>query len=136
MSATGQTLASSRFCSALPLGFNATAERLLIGAIRVRQSFEFDSTFFDEPAGTHLSRIPAHTNRTWEALLARWAITSGEVPVRGASETCWRKAGGFRFRSTTVSGRDSLTGISVPQWGFLGNAAGLVRGNVREGNPH
>ncbi|MFD2473628.1 CapA family protein [Amycolatopsis silviterrae] len=52
VSAAGQTLAFFSFCSALPLGFNATAERPGIGPIRVRQSFEFDSTFLDETPGT------------------------------------------------------------------------------------
>jgi poly-gamma-glutamate synthesis protein (capsule biosynthesis protein) len=46
------TLAFFSFCSALPLGYNATADRAGIGAIRVRQSFEFDSTFLDETPGT------------------------------------------------------------------------------------
>jgi len=45
-------LAFFSFCSALPLGYNATAGRAGIGAIRVRQSFEFDSTFLDETPGT------------------------------------------------------------------------------------
>ncbi|MFK0249152.1 CapA family protein [Amycolatopsis azurea] len=52
VSAAGRTLAFFSFCSALPLGFNATADRAGIGAIRVRQSFEFDSTFLDETPGT------------------------------------------------------------------------------------
>ncbi|WP_338598073.1 CapA family protein [Saccharopolyspora sp. SCSIO 74807] len=47
-----KTLAFFSFCSALPLGANATADRAGIGAIRVRQSFEFDSTFLDETPGT------------------------------------------------------------------------------------
>lgn len=47
-----RTLAFFSFCSALPLGYNATAERAGIGAIRVRQSFEFDSTFMEETPGT------------------------------------------------------------------------------------
>jgi len=46
------TLAFFSFCSALPLGYNATAKRAGIGAIRVRQSFEFDSGFMDETPGT------------------------------------------------------------------------------------
>ncbi|MDO0929646.1 CapA family protein [Streptomyces sp. TG1A-8] len=46
------TLAFFSFCSALPLGYNATADRAGIGAIRVRQNFEFDSTFLDETPGT------------------------------------------------------------------------------------
>lgn len=46
------TLAFFSFCSALPLGYNATTDRAGIGAIRVRQSFEFDSTFLDETPGT------------------------------------------------------------------------------------
>jgi poly-gamma-glutamate capsule biosynthesis protein CapA/YwtB (metallophosphatase superfamily) len=46
------TLAFFSFCSALPLGYNATADRAGIGAIRVRQSFEFDSGFMDETPGT------------------------------------------------------------------------------------
>jgi poly-gamma-glutamate synthesis protein (capsule biosynthesis protein) len=52
VTAGGQSLAFFSFCSALPLGFNATADRAGIGAIRVRQSFEFDSTFLDETPGT------------------------------------------------------------------------------------
>ena len=52
VSAGGETLAFFSFCSALPLGFNATADRAGIGAIRVRQSFEFDSGFLDETPGT------------------------------------------------------------------------------------
>lgn len=78
VSAAGQTLASSRFCSALPPGFNATAERPLIGAIRVRQSLEFDSTFFDEAAGTppfvhsgaHKRTCGQHNN--FVAVALRW----------------------------------------------------------------
>lgn len=46
------TLAFFSFCSALPSGYNATADRAGIGAIRVRQSFEFDSGFLDETPGT------------------------------------------------------------------------------------
>ncbi|CDR13731.1 Capsule synthesis protein, CapA [Streptomyces iranensis] len=46
------SLAFFSFCSALPLGANATADRPGIGAIRVRQSFEFDSGFMDETPGT------------------------------------------------------------------------------------
>ncbi|GHF19602.1 hypothetical protein GCM10014715_87930 [Streptomyces spiralis] len=46
------TLAFFSFCSALPLGYNASADRAGIGAIRVRQKFEFDSTFLDETPGT------------------------------------------------------------------------------------
>lgn len=45
-------LAFLSFCAALPLGYNATAERAGIGAIRVRQSFEFDTGFMDETPGT------------------------------------------------------------------------------------
>ncbi|MEV6621919.1 CapA family protein [Amycolatopsis sp. NPDC051106] len=51
VSAAGRTLAFFSFCSALPLGFNATADRAGVGAIRVRQSFEFDSTLLDETPG-------------------------------------------------------------------------------------
>ncbi|MFC8566914.1 CapA family protein [Streptomyces sp. NPDC057245] len=47
-----RSLAFFSFCSALPLGYNATAERAGIGAIRVRQSFEYDSGFMDETPGT------------------------------------------------------------------------------------
>ncbi|MET0136454.1 MAG: CapA family protein [Kibdelosporangium sp.] len=47
-----ETLAFFSFCSALPLGFNATADRAGIAAIRVRQSFEYDSGFLDETPGT------------------------------------------------------------------------------------
>lgn len=47
-----ETLAFFSFCAALPLGFNATADRAGIGAIRVRQSFEYDSGFLDETPGT------------------------------------------------------------------------------------
>ncbi|MDQ0771699.1 poly-gamma-glutamate capsule biosynthesis protein CapA/YwtB (metallophosphatase superfamily) [Streptomyces aurantiacus] len=47
-----RTLAFFSFCSALPLGYNATADRAGIGAIRVRQNFEFDSGFLDETPGT------------------------------------------------------------------------------------
>jgi hypothetical protein len=47
-----ETLAFFSFCSALPLGYNATTDRAGIGAIRVRQSFEYDSTFLDETPGT------------------------------------------------------------------------------------
>ncbi|GAA5060305.1 CapA family protein [Nocardia callitridis] len=46
------TLAFLSFCSALPLGYNATTDRAGIAAIRVRQSFEFDSGFLDETPGT------------------------------------------------------------------------------------
>lgn len=46
------TLAFFSFCSALPLGYNATADRAGVGAMRVRQNFEFDSTFLDETPGT------------------------------------------------------------------------------------
>ncbi|WP_328610617.1 CapA family protein [Amycolatopsis sp. NBC_00345] len=52
MRRAGRTLAFFSFCCALPLGFNATADRPGIAAIRVRQSFEFDSTFLDETLGT------------------------------------------------------------------------------------
>lgn len=52
LSVRGSTLAFFSFCSALPLGYNATADRAGIGAIRVRQSFEFDSGFMDETPGT------------------------------------------------------------------------------------
>jgi poly-gamma-glutamate synthesis protein (capsule biosynthesis protein) len=48
----GRSLAFFSFCSALPLGFNATADRPGIGAVRVRQTFEFDSGFLDETPGT------------------------------------------------------------------------------------
>jgi poly-gamma-glutamate capsule biosynthesis protein CapA/YwtB (metallophosphatase superfamily) len=47
-----ETLAFFSFCSALPLGYNATADRAGIAAIRVRQSFEYDSGFMDETPGT------------------------------------------------------------------------------------
>jgi capsule synthesis protein PGA_cap len=47
-----ETLAFFSFCSALPLGFNATTDRAGVGAIRVRQSFEYDSGFLDETPGT------------------------------------------------------------------------------------
>lgn len=47
-----RSLAFFSFCSALPLGANATADRAGIAAIRVRQSFEFDSGFLDETPGT------------------------------------------------------------------------------------
>ncbi|MTD54411.1 CapA family protein [Amycolatopsis pithecellobii] len=52
VSAAGKSLAFFSFCSALPLGFNATADRAGIGAIRVRQKFEYDSGFLDETPGT------------------------------------------------------------------------------------
>ncbi|WP_067892722.1 CapA family protein [Actinomadura chibensis] len=52
VTAGGRSLAFFSFCSALPLGFNATADRPGIGAIRVRQTFEFDSGFLDETPGT------------------------------------------------------------------------------------
>ncbi|MGW4591397.1 CapA family protein [Amycolatopsis thermoflava] len=52
VSVGAKTLAFFSFCSALPLGFNATADRAGIAPIRVRQSFEFDSTFLDETPGT------------------------------------------------------------------------------------
>jgi Bacterial capsule synthesis protein PGA_cap len=52
VSVGAETLAFFSFCSALPLGFNATADRAGIGAIRVRQSFEYDSGFLDETPGT------------------------------------------------------------------------------------
>ncbi|WP_134765145.1 CapA family protein [Nocardioides sp. 1609] len=48
----GKTLAYFSVCSALPLGFNATATRAGIGAIRVRQQFEFDTGFLEETPGT------------------------------------------------------------------------------------
>lgn len=47
-----KTLAFFSFCSALPLGYNATTDRAGIGAIRVRQSFEFDNGFMEETPGT------------------------------------------------------------------------------------
>lgn len=52
LSAGGRSLAFFSFCSALPLGANATADRAGIAPIRVRQNFEFDSTFLDETPGT------------------------------------------------------------------------------------
>jgi poly-gamma-glutamate capsule biosynthesis protein CapA/YwtB (metallophosphatase superfamily) len=52
VSAGAKTLAFFSFCSALPLGYNATTGRAGIGAIRVRQSFEYDSGFLDETPGT------------------------------------------------------------------------------------
>jgi poly-gamma-glutamate capsule biosynthesis protein CapA/YwtB (metallophosphatase superfamily) len=52
LSVAGSTLAFFSLCSALPLGFNATADRAGIGAIRVRQTFEVDSGFMDETPGT------------------------------------------------------------------------------------
>lgn len=52
LSVGGKTLAYFSFCSALPLGANATADRAGIAPIRVRQSFEYDSTFLDETPGT------------------------------------------------------------------------------------
>ncbi|RYE39452.1 MAG: hypothetical protein EOP24_44220 [Hyphomicrobiales bacterium] len=52
MSVGVATLAFFSFCCALPLGYNATTDRAGIGAIRVRQSFEFDSGFMDETPGT------------------------------------------------------------------------------------
>jgi len=52
LSAGGRTVAFFSFCSALPLGANATADRAGIAPIRVRQTFEFDSTFLDETPGT------------------------------------------------------------------------------------
>ncbi|WP_432827290.1 CapA family protein [Dactylosporangium sp. CA-092794] len=52
VSAGGRSLAFFSFCSALPLGYNATADRAGIGAIRVRQSFEYDTGFLAETPGT------------------------------------------------------------------------------------
>jgi poly-gamma-glutamate synthesis protein (capsule biosynthesis protein) len=52
VAAGGGSLAFFSFCSALPLGANATADRAGIAPIRVRQSVEFDSTFLDETPGT------------------------------------------------------------------------------------
>jgi hypothetical protein len=52
VSAGGESLAFFSFCCALPRGFDATADRAGIGAIRVRQSFEYDSGFLDETPGT------------------------------------------------------------------------------------
>jgi poly-gamma-glutamate synthesis protein (capsule biosynthesis protein) len=52
LSVDGKALAYFSFCSALPLGANATADRPGIAPIRVRQSFEYDSTFLDETPGT------------------------------------------------------------------------------------
>ncbi|TVT60917.1 CapA family protein, partial [Amycolatopsis rhizosphaerae] len=52
VSVGAESLAFFSFCCALPLGFNATADRAGIGAIRVRQSFEYDSGFLDETPGT------------------------------------------------------------------------------------
>jgi poly-gamma-glutamate capsule biosynthesis protein CapA/YwtB (metallophosphatase superfamily) len=48
----GRSLAFFSVCSALPLGFNATDARAGIGAIRVRQHFEFDTGFLEETPGT------------------------------------------------------------------------------------
>lgn len=45
-------LAFLSFCSALPLGYNATAERAGIAAVRVRQTVEFDGPFLEETPGT------------------------------------------------------------------------------------
>lgn len=52
MAVGDETVAFFSFCSALPLGYNATPDRAGIGAIRVRQSFEFDTGFMDETPGT------------------------------------------------------------------------------------
>ncbi|GGP15730.1 CapA family protein [Nonomuraea glycinis] len=52
VSAGGSTLAFFSFCSALPLGYDATPDRAGIGAIRVRQSFEYDTGFLEETPGT------------------------------------------------------------------------------------
>ncbi|MDL9948952.1 CapA family protein [Gordonia sp. ABSL11-1] len=48
----GQTLAFLSLCSALPLGFNATADRPGIAPLRVRQWFEFDTGFLEETPAT------------------------------------------------------------------------------------
>lgn len=52
VSVGSESLAFFSFCCALPLGYNATADRAGIGAIRVRQQFEYDSGFLDETPGT------------------------------------------------------------------------------------
>jgi hypothetical protein len=79
----GRKLAFLSFCSALPLGFNATADRPGIGAIRVRQSFEVDSGFMDETPGTppfvHSSAHEPDVVRAEEAIRA--AKASNDVVV-------------------------------------------------------
>lgn len=47
-----KSLSFFSFCSALPAGANATVDRAGIAAIRVRQTFEFDSGFLEETPGT------------------------------------------------------------------------------------
>lgn len=52
VSVGAKSLTFFSFCSALPLGYNATTVRAGIGPLRVRQSFEYDSGFLDETPGT------------------------------------------------------------------------------------